>query len=244
MMMKYLLLLLLLASGPAVLAQYNDSTHYYIRYASTGSINSTDEGHSYLLNNALKAGIKKTRFSLNGNASYIYGQQDSSITNNDFGASIDFNYKSSVPKMYYWGLANYDKSLSLKINDRLQVGGGLAYSLVETKNSMLNISDGILYEKSDLFLEDTIHDVYHTFRNSLRLQYRFAIHDMIIFDGNNFYQPSLQNGDDYILRFVNNLSVKLYKWLLITATMNYNRNSRTEKENLLFNYGVTFEKYF
>ncbi|PUZ22578.1 DUF481 domain-containing protein [Chitinophaga costaii] len=242
--MRSLLVLLLLLMGHTLQAQYNDSTHYYFRYASTGSINSTDEGHAYLLNNALKVGVKKTNFTMNGSASYIYGQQNRSITNNDFASAIDFNYKSSLPGLYYWGLASYEKSVSLKINDRLQSGVGVAYGLLDTKTSMLNISDGILYEKSDLFLNDTIRDVYHTFRNSFRLQYRFSIHDIVIIDGSNFYQNSLQHGDDYIIKSVNNLSVKLRKWLLITASMAYNRSSRTGKENLLFNYGFTIEKYF
>lgn len=243
-MKRTFLLLIFVMLSKAVVAQFNDSTHYYIRYLSTGSINSTDEGHSYLLNNALKLGVSKAKFTMNGNASYVYGEANDVISNNDFSSSVDFNYKSTLPHLYYWGLANYDKSISLKINDRLQSGVGLGYSLLETKTSFLNISDGILYEKSDLFLKDTIHDVYHTFRNSFRVSYRFVIKDIIIIDGVNYYQNSLSHGEDYIIKSTTNLSIKLRKWLLLTSSLQYNRLNRTGKENFLLNYGITVEKYF
>lgn len=243
-MKRVLLLISVLLCTTAAFAQFSDSVHYYGKYTSTGSINRTNEGNSYLLNNAFKVGVSKKKLSLNGNASWVYGKQDSVLTNNDFSASMDFNMFRAVRQIYYWGLANYDKSISLKINDRLQAGAGVAYNFLDRKKAYLSLSDGILYEKSDLFLHDTIRDVYHTFRNSVRLSYKWMITDIIVIDGTHFLQNSLSHGNDYVIKSNNSLSIMLRKWLSITASMSYNKLNRTNRENLLFNYGFTIEKYF
>jgi hypothetical protein len=242
MFMKILIVLLLWAGG--AFAQFSDSVHYYGKYASTGSINRTNTGNSYLLNNAFKMGVSRKKLSLNATGGWVYGKQDSVLTNNDFSAAMDFNMFRAVKKIYYWGLATYDKSISLKINDRLQVGAGLAYNFLDRKTAYLSVSDGILFEKSDLFLQDTIHDVYHTYRNSLRISYKWVIKDIFVIDGTHFLQNSLSHGNDYNIRSNSSLSIKLRKWLSITAALTYNKLNRTDRENLLFNYGFTIERYF
>ncbi|PWV51456.1 DUF481 domain-containing protein [Chitinophaga sp. S165] len=224
--------------------QFSDSVHYYGKFSSTGSINRTQDGRSYLLNNNFKIGVSKKKIALNATGGWIYGEQDSVKTNNDFTTSMDFSLFRGVRKIYYWGLANYDKSYSLKINDRFQGGGGIAYNFLDRKTAYLSLSDGLLFENSDLFLKDTIPDVYQTVRNSLRLSYRFVINDIVVIDGTHFLQNSIIHGGDYNIRSTSNLSILLRKWLSITATMTYNKLNRTGRENLLFNYGLTVEKYF
>ncbi len=225
-------------------AQFNDSTHYHTSYASTGAINKTNDGSSYLLNNAFKFNIKNKHNTLNFNNSWVYGRSNSNLTNNDFSSSLDFNLDSKLKHFYYWGLANYNTSFSLKINNQLLAGLGAAFDAVNKKNAMLNLSDGILYDTSDLYLTSTQNDVYHTYRNSFRLNFRFVIHNLLIVDGNNFLQNSLQTSSDYIIRSNTNLSVKLRSWLAFTTSFNYNRVNRTHSQNLLLNYGLTVEKYF
>jgi hypothetical protein len=238
------ILLLAIVCYTTAWGQFSDSVHYYGKFSSAGSINTTQDGRSYLLNNSFKLGVSKKKIALNASGGWVYGEQDSVKTNNDFTSSMDFSLFRAVRQIYYWGLANYDKSYSLKINDRFQGGAGIAYNILERKGAYLSLSDGILFEKSDLFLEDTIRDVYHTFRNSFRLAYKFVIHDIVIIDGTHFLQNSLSHGSDVTIRSTSNLSILLRKWLSITATMTYNKLNRTGRENLLFNYGLTVEKYF
>lgn len=228
----------------AALGQFSDSVHYYGKFSSAGSINRTRDGKSYLLNNGFKLGVSKKKIALNAGGGWVYGEQDSVKTNNDFTASMDFSLFRAVRQVYYWGLANYDKSYSLKINDRFQGGGGIAYNILDRKAAYLSLSDGLLFENSDLFLEDTIRDVYQTVRNSFRLSYKFVINEIVIIDGTHFLQNSIIHGGDYNIRSTSNLSILLRKWLSITATMTYNKLNRTGRENLLFNYGLTVEKYF
>ncbi|MCK7555540.1 DUF481 domain-containing protein [Chitinophaga sedimenti] len=225
-------------------AQFSDSVHYYAKYASTGSINQTNDGRAYLLNNVAAFKVSKKKISLNADAAYVYGAQNGAQTNNDVSAGLNFNIYRTNRRFYYWGLATYDRSYSLKVNNRAQAGLGVAYDILRTPTAMLNVSDGPLFEYSDLIRDDTIPEKYQTVRNSLRVMYKFTIHNIVVLEGSQFWQQSLLKGDDYILKSVNSVSVKLRSWLAITTALNYNRINRTGRENLLVNYGITLEKYF
>lgn len=244
--MKYLLVLFLLwTSCYTAVAQYSDSVHYYLGYTGSGNINQTNDGRSYLLNNTLKAGIRQKKISFNLTNSWIYGAQNKKLTNNDFMSALDVNFFTAIPHFYYWGLGNYVSSYSLKVNNQVQGGAGAAYNFIDTKDNYLNLSDGILYEQSDLYLKDTIRDVYTTFRNSLRLSFKFSlVKDIVIVNGTGFLQNSLSYRDDYIIRCNAGLAVKLKKWLALTTGVTYNRFNRTSRENMLFTYGLTIERYF
>lgn len=225
-------------------AQFNDTTHYHTAFLSSGSINKTNDGTAYLLNNALRFNVKKKAISLNFNNNWIYGKQNGNMSNNDFSSALDFNLYKTFPHFFYWGLVNYNTSYSLKINNQLLAGAGVAYSLFDSENSYLNISDGILFDTSDLMLANNVRDKYETYRNSLRLSFRFNINNRVVIDGSNFLQNSMQKQSDYIIRSTTNLSFKLQKWLSLTTSLNYNRVNRTNSENLLFTYGLTAEKWF
>lgn len=244
-MNKILLFLLMycLSGMETCIAQFNDSVHHNFGYSATGIINQTNDGNSFVLNNNAKFNVHKKNKYFNSSAGWVYGKQNAVLTNNDITAVMDFNIYGKLPRLYYWGLAGYDKSYSLKINDRFQGGVGLGYNLLDKKTSAIVISDGILYEYSDL--EDSIaHDTYHTFRNSFRLKYHFVFNTFIVLDGTHFWQPSLSDGNDYILKSVNSLSLKLRKWLNLTSSLIYNKVNRTQSKNLLFTIGLSADYYF
>lgn len=226
-------------------AQFTDSTHHYINLTATGTINRTNGSSSYVFANGLKFSTRKEKWQLNSTNAWLYGEQQRVLTNNDFSSFWDFNfYPNGRKKLYYWGLVSYEKSYSLKLNSRFQSGAGIAWSIIDDKNNYLNLSDGILYEKSNLSLTDSTNDKYNTFRNSFRLRFRHTIKDIVTIDGINFLQNSLSNKEDYIIKVNLNLSVKLRKWLSLTSSFTYNKLNRTASENLLFTYGITAEKYF
>jgi len=242
--MRIHFLFLLCVCGIAVKAQFNDSTHYYVSYAATGIINQTNDGSSYVLTNNLKFNVRKKSISLNSTNNWMYGRQNRTLSNNDFVSTLDFNLYKGPKHFFFWGLANYTTSLSLKINDQLQTGAGGAYDVVDRKNMYINISDGVLYEKSDLLVNDTTRDVYSTARNSFRLRLRFELQNLIVIESTSFMQNSLSHGSDYIIKNISSISFKLRKWLSLTTALNYNKFNRTQRENLLLNFGLTAEKYF
>jgi hypothetical protein len=243
-LLRTIVLLVAILSCSAAYAQFNDTTHYHTAFLSSGSINKTNDGTAYLLNNAFKFNVKKKSVSLNFTNNWIYGKQNGNVSNNDFSTALDFNLYKTFPHFFYWGLANYNTSYSLKINNQLLAGAGVAYSLFDSENAYLNISDGILFDTSDLMLANNTRDVYETYRNSFRLSFKFNIKNRVIIDGSNFLQNSFDRGSDYIIRSNTNLSFKLQKWLSLTTSLNYNRVNRTNSENLLFTYGLTIEKWF
>lgn len=225
-------------------AQYTDSTTRYLNLTSTGSINKTADGTSYLLNNGFKFGIRKKSTSLNFNNSWAYGKQNNLQTNNDFSSSLDFNLYKTIPHFFYWGLLTYNTSYSLKINNQLLTGVGVAYSIYDRPEAYFNVSNGVLFDYSDLILEDGTPELYETYRNSFRIAYKFIIGKLVTLNGMNFIQNSFSEKNDYIIKLNNSLNFKLNKWLNLTSTLDYNRYNRTQRENLLLSYGLSFERYF
>lgn len=238
-MNRYFLLIFALLSF-SVKAQYNDSTFYHLALNATGSLNKTNTGNAYLLNNGLNFGVKKQDVVLNATTSWLYGKQSGQLSNNDFSSILNFNLYKTLPHFYYWGLLNYTSSYSLKINHQVQAGLGIAYNLIDRENFNLNLSDGILFDSSNLLSNSS----YDTYRNSLRLQYRLNINDLLLFEGSNFVQHSFSNGKDYIIRSSNKLSLKLRKWISLTTALTYNKMSITQSENLNLTYGITIDQYF
>ncbi|MDQ3842935.1 MAG: DUF481 domain-containing protein [Bacteroidota bacterium] len=243
--MKHLMLLLIiLLCAPLSYGQFSDSTHYLIYYGTTGVMNKTNTSKSFVITNGARFSIRKQSIALNSSGNCIYGEQQGRRTNNDLTTTLDFNLYKTFKNFYYWGLGNFDKSFSLKVNKRWQAGLGAAYSFIDTEKAFLNLSDGILYESSDVTVHDSTRSRYHTFRNSLRLRYRFVIQQKVVLDGTHFWQPSLQYKDDSIIKSASSLSLMLNRWLNLTTALTYNRVTRTEKENLLLTFGLTVEKYF
>jgi hypothetical protein len=226
------------------LSQFNDSTHYLLSYAATGTINKANEGNSYVLNNAFTFEVSKKAFSLNTTNNWVYGESENHVTNNDFSSALNFDLYRAVRTWYYWGLASYTSSYSLDISKQFQVGGGMGYNAIRKKNAELVISDGILFETSNLYESDPGKKNTVTARNSLRIKYRWVILNTIVLDGMHFWQPALNSLSNYIIRSTGNLSVSLSKWLSFTTSLTYNRINQTNRENMFINFGFTFEKYF
>lgn len=225
-------------------AQGKDST-YYVNFAGTGSINTTDNSTAYIFNNALKFNVNKKYLSLNTVTSYIYGETESLKTNNDFMSVIDLDLFKNQRRLYYWALASYEKTYSLNINDRFQGGVGLGLSLVKTKNAKLVLSDGPLYENTRFSVADTHGRLnYETVRNSFRVKFHFVIKDLFVLDGVDFLQNSLSDREDYNIRSNTSLSFKVTKWLSLTTSVTYNKLYLTGSENFLLNYGLMMEKFF
>lgn len=231
---------------------YTDTVHYSLNYAATGIINSANSTHSYVLTNAFKFNISKKSATVNIFGSWIYGEQQKNLTNNDFSSGLDFNLYKSLRHFYYWGLATYNTSYSLKVNGQLQTGLGIGYNIIDRKKVVLNLSDGLLYEKGDLYTiyynanaPDTYRrDVYDVVRNSFRLRFHWSVKDIIVLDGTEFFQHSLASVKDYIIRSTQSVSLKLSKLLSFTTALTYNKFTRTGSENLLFSFGLTIDKQF
>lgn len=226
------------------MAQSPDSAKYSLHYAATGIINNTQATSSYVFNQVLQTEYNKSKFAVTTFASWIYGKQKKLLSNNDFSSAVDVNYKFGNTKLVAWTLGTFDKSYSLKVNSRFQFGSGLSYDLIANEKMRINISDGILHETSNLKLSDTADTRFSTWRNSLRLKYRFAFGNIFTINGLHFLQNSFSLKEDYITKTNVALSLRLYKWLSFTTALTYNKVNRLKTENTLVTLGLSVDKNF
>jgi hypothetical protein len=243
-MKQVLFFLIMMQFAVCCYPQFSDSVHYHIKYSATGIINKTNQASSFVLNNSFAFGVNKKKITLNTLNSWIYGIQNNRMSNNDFSSFFNFDYLKETRKIYYWGIASYVTSYSLNINKQFQTGAGIGYNVVTRANAEVVLSNGILYETSDLINADGVNERYQTVRNSLRIKHRWQVSDRLKFEGAYFWQPSFERFDDYIIRTDMSVAVKLRKWLSLTSMFTYNRISRTDRENWLINFGLVAENYF
>lgn len=113
------------------------------------------------------------------------------------------------------------------------------------ENTLVILSDGILYEKGDLYDNpETGNNEYEVLRNSFRVKFRVIIREIVVIEGYDFLQHALSDRKDYIIKSNTSLSVKLNGWLSLTSAVTYNKLSATGRENLLITYGISVERYF
>lgn len=242
--MKFWFFLFLCFGTVNAVAQFNDTTNYYVKFNSTGLVNMTNDRNSFMFNNSLRFNFYKKNVSVNTTNSWIYGEQQNELSNNDFLSILDFDLFKSRKNLYFWGLLNYEKSYSLNIDNRVQTGAGLGYYILDKDDFIIQVSDGLLYEKSDLYPQEGINSDYETIRNSFRLKFRFVSKDRFTLEGVNFLQNALNNLDDYNFRSVTSFSVRIWKFVNFTTTVNYNKLNLTARENFLMTFGLSVEKYF
>lgn len=224
--------------------QFNDSTNYYVNYTGTGIVNKTNDGNSYLFNNFVKFNIYKKQYALNTTNGWIFGEQKNQLSNNDFTSVADVSLFKNKRHIYYWALGAFDKSYSLKINHRVQTGGGIGYYAIDLQSFVLELSDGVLYENSDLYDNENGSNNFSIARNSFRIKFRILASNILTLDNTNYLQHSLSDKKDYIIKSTTTLSVKLKKWLSFTSAVTYNKVSVTQRENLTATFGLTLENYF
>jgi hypothetical protein len=242
-MIKFFLIICSLTFAVNAQAQFTDSITHFVRFNATGNINRTNRGSAYLLNNEGRFSLKKKSTVLNAFAGWVYGTQNERLSNNDVTTTVDFNLYRDSSHLYYWGLANYTSSYSLRIRNQLQSGLGVAYNIANTTAFWLNVSNGILYETSSLKTSANGHESYNTFRNSFRLSFRLAVKNFSL-NGVHFLQNSLRYRQDYIIRSTTGIEVKVNKWISINTSLLYNQFRRTGSETLLFTYGLAAQRYF
>jgi len=227
-----------------VVGQFNDSIDYYVYYNSSGAFTKTNDQRSSVFNNTFKFSVNKKSVSFHTSNSWLYGKQSNVKINNDFSSALEANFLKNQRKIYYWALGTFDKSFSLKINKRFQIGAGPGWTAIDKKSLVLVLSDGIIYERVDLTDAERGQVTYSTWRNSFRIKYRWDITEVIILDGMAFFQPSLSQWEDQIIKSTTTLAFKIKKWLSLTSGVTYNKITLTNRENLLVTYGIILESYF
>ena len=224
----------------------SDTLQYKLGLANTGILNHTRLLNAYTLSNTVKLGIKGRKTELDAAANYTYGVTDNELVNNDFTGNLSGNrYVFADRRFYIWGLGAYESSYSLGVASRTQVGGGIAWSPIDSPRAYLNFSEGVLVETANIRQPDGNTVTNQTLRNSFRFRFRFASEgDRVVFEGTNSIQNSFKDFNDYLLRLNNALTVKVYKGIGLTAAVAYNKITATDRENLLLTLGFKVDYIF
>ena len=218
-----------------------DSIAYKVSLGSTGNFTRSNDQRGYLFNNLAKASRDGKNLFWQGTGGWIYSAQSGVKVNNDFMAVLESDVLKKQQRLYYWGLGTFDKSFSLKIDRRIQVGAGVGYTVVDNDKGVLVLSDGFLYERGKLTDAELGYLNYGVWRNSFRVKYRWTPRPLLTIDGSAFVQPSLFSWDDTIIKAATTVSFKINKWLSIMTACTYNRLTLSGRENLIVTYGVTME---
>lgn len=221
-------------------------TYYHtIKFNAGGNYSSASfDKISMMYNTALGYSIEKNNLALNANTDWVYELQNKELAKNDFGFGLDFNYYFNDSKRFYaWGLNNYQSAYSLKINHQYQAGAGLAYQIIDLPYFFLRVSDGFLWETSNI-IESEEALLYDTWRNSFRLQVRSKVADRLNFKFTGFWQPSIIDFNDQLIKINSQLLINIWKQLDLKIEGQYNLVTKTEKENLLISYGFSYQLKF
>lgn len=230
---------------------YADTFHIHYAFSTTGVISDANTISSYIFTNMFRLSLLSRATTINWSNSYVYGKSAGLLTNNDFNSTLDVNLYQSIQHFYYWALGSYTTSYSLAINAQEQIAAGVGYNIIDKKKNILLISDGPLYEVGNLY--DSLYgqdvfgdayqlDRYQVLRNSFHIYYHLLAHNIFTFDGSFFYQNAFNDISDYIVKLNLGMSVKLNKWLSFTTTYLYNKFTRTNTKNQIFNVGLTIAK--
>ncbi len=230
--------------GATCNAQFNDTIHSYISLSATGNFNRTNEIRSSLSSNTFEFKRRSAKLAANTSLRYIFGKQNGEVANNDFYGLQELNKYIRTQRFYAWVLASYAQIYSLGIRHQFQTGPGLAYTILQKQYVSFNISDGIIYEYRQLRDEKISNLRDQAIRNSLRLQLKGNLNDVVSLTSTFFLQNSLADARDAIIREETELQLRVHKVLTLTGKLQYNLLTSTEKETLLLTWGLTYRNYF
>jgi hypothetical protein len=225
----------------ALTLKAQDTTHYSVNLASTGSLNKTNTSNAYLFNNDLILGMKNSNYMINSNTDWAYGRQNGILTNNDFSSIFFTDFYVKHQHFFFWLLSNYTTSYSLKITSQFLGGGGIAYNFIDKKNVRINLSYGVVYDEANLTGESYLD--YQLLRNSLRFSYHFHYTNFTL-DGSHYFQPAFADYHNYIIKSNILLTYKIQKYLNLISALSYNKFTVTHQSNFLLTYGLNFIKTY
>lgn len=237
------------------MAQENkeDIKHHKVNIAATGSLNKTTNDVINVYNTNIRYGYTIDNAEFNASAKWIYGSKTAGLSNNDVIVTVDGNrYHKRIKKFNAWVLGSFTSSYSLNIFSQFQAGAGLAYKITFLENEKeateksrkytdalsLRMSNGIIYEQSNVINAESKQELYNVFRNSLRVQLQAQAWDKVELSGTFYWQPALNNLRDRNIIADITLGFKIANNIRFDTRFGYNYISRTAKENLTLTYGI------
>lgn len=159
--------------------------------------------------------------------SYIYQEFGKEKADEDI-LSLNFLYFNPERKIYPFVLGFFSTNFRREINSRYLVGGGLTYNILNKKKNWLKASLSLEFENTDFKNTNFNISSYNgmneinAFRSTIWVNGKYYLFkDKLILTHENFFQPSLEEGENY--RWQSDIGIELPVWKFLNCKVNYLR---------------------
>ncbi|GGF25159.1 DUF481 domain-containing protein [Hymenobacter cavernae] len=167
------------------------------------------------------------------NGSFIYGKQDRLLKERELLLNATPYYYKGRFRAY--AIGGFERSNLRGITDRVQLGAGPGWAFYsDTLGREVSVSNLFIREKTD-FLDGT---QQITARNSVRLKVAYSI-KILTLSSITFYQPSLEDFNNYRFSNLTTLALKVTKTLAVNFSYNYTHESQYSEGKVPDNTNVT-----
>ena len=182
--------------------------------------------------------------------SYVYQEFGKEKADEDI-LSLNFLYFNPKRKFYPLVLGFISTNFRRKIDLRYLVGGGITYKIIDKEDDWLKIALSSEYEKTRFGKSDFIlseydgKDIIETQRATIWLSGKYKLFkDKLILSHESYYQPSLEDSDNY--RWQADIGIELPLWEYLNFKVNYMHtfesiviaNQKTEDNILTFGFKI------
>lgn len=185
--------------------------------------------------------------------SYVYQEFGKTKADEDF-LSLNFLYFNPEKKFYPLVLGFFSTNFRREIEYRYLSGAGVTYQILEKKSNWLKVALSSEYENTrfkttnfNIEQYDGIKNI-STFRGTIWLNGKHEIFKKkLIFKHEFFYQPSLEETDNY--RWQADLALEIPVWKFLNFKINYLHTYESivvqgqEEQDQFLTFGLTIKSY-
>ncbi|TAF63446.1 MAG: DUF481 domain-containing protein [Cytophagales bacterium] len=216
---------------------------FKVAFNSSGSV-STGNVNRLLIDNRLTMSYTDSKWIDVGLSPYYrYGEIDSLLLENELGADLAFSTPANS-RVYALGFGSAETSNLRKIDYRVLGGLGAGWRIIRNDVASVSITNAFIYEETNFY---ELADIY-TFRNSTRLKGKYnIIKDKIIFSHLFFYQPSIQDNNNY--RWEISAGLEIFITKRISLLLQYRDTYEsivaegTKNRDVAFTYGLSIANF-
>jgi hypothetical protein len=185
--------------------------------------------------------------------SYVYQAFDKKKADEDI-LSLNFLYLNPERKIYPFVLGFVSTNFRREIDLRYLLGAGVTYQILNKKSSWIKLSISSEYEHTDFSETNFNYSEYdgshsiNTFRATIWVNGKYhLLKNKIILNHESYFQPSLEEGDNF--RWQGDIGLELPIWKFLNFKINYRHTFESivienqKQEDRFLTFGFTLKSY-
>lgn len=186
-------------------------------------------------------------------SSYVYQEFGKEKADEDI-LSLNFLYFNPDRKFYPLVLGFFSTNFRRQIDFRYLLGGGVTYKIIDKEEQWLKVALSSEFEKTQFGQSDFIlseydgQDIIETPRATIWLNGKHKLlKDKVIITHESYYQPSLEDSDNY--RWQTDLGMELPLWDYLSFKVNYVHTfesvviANQERRDNILTFGFKIKSY-